>query len=135
MAAPITKRRRTATLSADGRARVRGGPKKRGHRIHPCGLSSFRLAQREAVHLLLGRTSPVFQNSRPGSLQEFGFSGLVSAGVLGNGPCPPKTSARGMALPFAAAYVCNHLLLRFPPSKIPPSYRARARHSDCVCHL
>src|SRR5258705_11692667 len=109
MAAPVTKRRRTATLSADGRARVRGGPKKRGHWIHPCGLSSFRLAQREAVHLLLGGTSSVFQNSCPGSLQEFGFSRLVSARVLGTGPCPPITSAECVRSLFAAANVSNHL--------------------------
>src|SRR5205085_5288652 len=118
MAAPFTKHRRTATLSADGRTHVCRGAKTRGDGVYPRQLSSVRVDQRKAFHLLLGRPAAIFQNSSTCAVQKFAVPGIFSAGVLGTRSGAAKASPRGMAVFVAASYISDDLLFRLPSPEV-----------------
>src|ERR1700751_2836958 len=132
MAAPLAKCRRTSPISAARRTRVCRYQKTRGHEFHPLQLSPIRLAQRQALHLLLGRLASLVGNPGPRAIQEFRVSRLLRPGFLGPRSRSSQRRTRCIALPVALAYLSDYLLFRLPSPAISPSHRARAWHPDRV---
>src|SRR5712691_4975085 len=101
MAASFAKCRRAATLPATRRTRIRRYPETRGDGFHPRQLPSFRMAQREAFHLLLGRLAALLRNTGSSSIQELCVPGLVGAGFLGTRSRLAQTAAWRLAVLLA----------------------------------
>src|SRR5262249_44497574 len=111
---------------------IRLNKKARSDRFHPHQLSPFRMAQRQTLHLLLGRTTPLLCYSGFRALQKLIVSCVLNPGILGIGSCPSQTEPRRIALLVALARLPNDLLLRVPSPEVSPSYRTRVGNPDRV---
>src|SRR5262245_23497691 len=130
MAASISKHRGASPIPAVRRTRICRHQKTRSHEFHPRQLSSLRLDQHQALHLLLGRSASLIQNFSPRPFQKLTLPCVHGSVVLGTCASPPRTKAWSLALPVAPTHLSHDLLLRLPSPQIPSPYRTRARHFD-----